>query len=476
MKRNCNNMKKILLLTMALGFAGASPLLAVGPTVDVYITGSTAFRANVYTACQKLFNPAQSGTSSTYFADAAHGGANSGFSSKTASWVMTGTPISALTNLNGDTLVIHGLFTGSIQGIQTTEGNTKLAWAQPHGTAGGNADTYVTNSPTIGFSDASSTSVPYPVTDNTAEETVCIQPFVMCKSTCSNSIMSSINNVTWDQLYYGIPVGRIPASAWTYKSADSSNFVYLVQRTADSGTRRCETSQESYLFTDTVGVYIWDATNQLYYSPTNTTPLVTAGQGSTSTATNVQVVGTEGPGNNGANLGWGPGYIGGGDIATELGYNNSNNQAIAFLSMGDSRTIVSTTNWSQVISYDGLWPTAAGAGITTGTGTTNDYSPITDGFYPCWGYEVLVHLIDPTADSARDQDINSTQLGSQTQPGSFLGVFNAQTFINGGSPITGSIENEIELSKTVAPAYATAIRWNEMKSNRSAVGGVISPF
>ena len=36
---------------------------------------------------------------------------------------MTGTPISALTNLNPgvNTLTIHGLFTGSIQGMQTAE-------------------------------------------------------------------------------------------------------------------------------------------------------------------------------------------------------------------------------------------------------------------------------------------------------------------------------------------------------------------
>ncbi len=475
MKRNRNNMKKLLLLTMALGFAGASPLLAAGTTVDVYITGSTAFRANVYTACQKLFNPAQSGISSTYFADAAHGGANSGFSSKTASWVMTGTPVSTLTNLNGDTLVIHGNFTGSTQGLQTTEQSTLLTWAQPIGTQGGNATVYVTNSPTIGFSDASGAASPYTASGNYAEENVCVQPFVIAKSISTSSAMTNINNLTWEQFEYGIPNGQIPLSAWTYNAADSSNFVYLIQRTKDSGTRRCETAQEYYEFNDPVGVYIWDATNNDFYSPSNTTPLVWGLNGSTSGATNLQVIGSEGPGNGGANLNWGAGYIGGGDIATELGYNNSNNQAIAYLSMGDSRTITST-NWSQVISYDGLWPTAAGAGITSGTGTTNDYSPITKGFYPCWGYEVLVHIIDPTQDPAADQDITKTQLGSQTQPGSFLGVFNAQTLINGGSPIVGSIENEIELSKTVGPAYATGIRLNEMLSNRSVVGGVISPF
>ncbi len=46
-------MKKTLLLTLAAGLVGATPLLAS----DLYITGSTAFRANVHDACTKLFSP-----------------------------------------------------------------------------------------------------------------------------------------------------------------------------------------------------------------------------------------------------------------------------------------------------------------------------------------------------------------------------------------------------------------------------------
>ncbi len=460
-------MKKTLLLTLAFGLAGALPLMA--STVDVYITGSTAFRANVYNACQKLFNPAQSGTSSTYFANAANGGANSGFSAKTASWCMTGTPITGLTNLQGTTLVIHGNFTGSTQGIETTENSTPLLWADAHGTQGGNADTYSTNSPTIGFSDASGTASPYTASGNSVEENVCVQPFVIAKSVLGGA-MTNINNVSWEQFEYGIPVGRMPVSAWTANVNDSSNFVYLIQRTKDSGTRRCETAGQYYQFNDTVGVYIWDATNNFFYVPTPSNPLVWATAGSSNA--NVAVVGTEGAGYNNANLNWGPGYIGGGDIATELGINNSNNQAIAYLSISDSKTIVSTTNWSQVISFNGLWPTAAGIGIHNNTGT-NDFSPITSGYYPCWGLEVLVHLVDPSLDPLGDQDITETELGSQTLPGSFMGVFNAQTLINGGSPLAGSIENEIEVSK---PSGATGIRLSDMHSNRSAVGGTIAPF
>jgi len=32
---------------------------------------------------------------------------------------MTGTPITGITNISGNTLIVHALFTGSIQGIQT---------------------------------------------------------------------------------------------------------------------------------------------------------------------------------------------------------------------------------------------------------------------------------------------------------------------------------------------------------------------
>jgi len=106
-------MNKKLLLSMAIGLAGASSLMAAN--VDVYITGSTAFRANVYLACQRLFTTGV-GTP-VYYGDGAHGGSGSTFNSGTASWAMTGTPVSTLTNLAGNTLTVHGLFTGSIQGL-----------------------------------------------------------------------------------------------------------------------------------------------------------------------------------------------------------------------------------------------------------------------------------------------------------------------------------------------------------------------
>jgi hypothetical protein len=450
-------MKKTLLLTLALGLAGASSLVA--GNVDVYITGATAFRANVYTACTKLYSVAPN----IYYGNTAHGGADVGpYSSSTAAWVMTGTPITGLTNISGNTLIIHGLFTGSVQGLQTVEQSTKLVFPAASGAAGGLCNAYVTNSPTIGFSDASGTATPYPATGNYVEEQVAIQPFVVVKSTATVGAVTNINNVTWEQLKYGIPQGRIPLAAWTGKTADTNTFVYVMERTKDSGTRRNETAGDYFQYADTVGIYIYDFAGNFWYVPS-----VLAA--SSPAASPNGVVGAAGFNN--VNLNWGYGYVGGGDIKTSLGNANAANQAIAYLSIADAKSVVAgaANNWSQVIAFNGLWPTAAGAGIKGNVGV-NDYSPITLGYYPCWGLEVLVHPTNPGLIS--DQDITQTQLGDQTTPGSFMGVFNAQTLINGGLPLGGSIENEIELSK---PNGATAIRLNEMYNSRASVGGTISP-
>ena len=124
-----------------------------------------------------------------------------------------------------------------------------------------------------------------------------------------------------------------------------------------------------------------------------------------------------------------------------------------------------------MISYNGVWPTAAGPGISGNTGT-NDFSPISLGLYPFWAYEVIDYPnVDPSGLSS-DQNLTAAQLGTQATPGTILGVLNAQTTINGGSPLQGSIENEIQLSKS---AGATAIRLSDMISSRQSVGGTITP-
>ena len=90
----------------------------------------------------------------------------------------------------------------------------------------------------------------------------------MVKSTATVGAVTNISNVTWEQLEYGIPQGRIPLASWTGKITDTNTFVYLMQRTKDSGTRRCETAGEYYQYTDPVGIYMYDYTNNFFYTPT----------------------------------------------------------------------------------------------------------------------------------------------------------------------------------------------------------------
>ena len=202
-------------------------------------------------------------------------------------------------------------------------------------------------------------------------------------------------------------------------------------------------------------------TNKVFYKATGTINSTSGG------SNNVAVIGVVGAaGNGGANLIWGPGYVGGGDIANVLKDTSANNLSIAMLSIGDSKAITGV-NWSQVVPFNGLWPTAQGPAIAGAT--TNDYSTITLGMYPLWGFEVLVYpLVDPSGLHS-DQNLTASQLGDQNTAGTLLGILDNQT---NGTPITGSIQALIESSKS---SGATAIRNSEMHTTRPVVGGPIFP-
>jgi len=439
-------MKKTLFLTLAAGLASTMSLMA---NSDLYIVGATAFRQNVHDACAKLF------TTKTEFTGTVATGGDSKTGSSAAQWTMTGPPIAGISAISG-TLTIHALFTGSIQGIQTVEQSTKLLFLD----AAGNK---MTNTPTIAFSDASSLSTTYPVDGTTYnEEQVAVQPFVMVKAVPVNNGLVNISNVTWEQLKYAIAAGRIPLSAWTTKAADHSTYVYLLERTKDSGTRRTQLAQEGLAFNASAVIYNYDSTNNVFYHAVNTVPGAFGGAG-------IGVVGAAGNGN--ANLNWGSGYVGGGDMRTALGYNNAANMSIAYMSFADAKAIsgsAGANNWTQVLPFNGMWPTAAGAGIAGNTGT-NDFSPICEGVYPCWGYEVVIYpLVNPSSLNS-DQNLTVSQLGDQNTPGTILGVLDSQ---GAGVPLVGSLQNEIELSK---PTGATAIRISDMVSGRTSVGGTITP-
>ena len=432
-------MKKTLLLTLAIGAASAMQMMAS----DLYITGSTAFRANVYNACTKLYD--NGAPANVVYGTSATGG-NSPQSpvANNYQWTMTGTVSNTISAMGQTTLTIHALFTGSVQGVQTVEQSTKLIFLDATGNA-------ITNTPTIAFTDVSSTSTPYPASGNFSEEKICVQPFVMCKSV---ALSSAVTNVTWDALRSAIQPGRIPLSVWSHNTNDRSSFVYLVQRTKDSGTRRTELAEVQFTFNQSASIYLFDnVTNNAFWKPSSSSTVIVGAAG-----------------NNNANLNWGSGYVGGGDVKTELAYNFAGNQALAILSIADAKGITGV-NWSQVMPFNSTWPTAAASGLSGNTGT-NDYSPVSDGQYPLWAYEVVVYpTVDPSSIST-DQNLTASQLGNQSTAGTILGVLDYVNQVAPFTPLIGSIENEIENSKV---GGATAVRLKDMTASRSSVGGTITP-
>jgi hypothetical protein len=445
-------MKKTLLITL-LGALSASQLMAV----DLFVTGSTAFRTQVYNACSKLY----SGTPTiTYDTTGAIGGDGTSSSSNPV-WTMTGTASSSVSALSSGTLVIHGNFTGSVQGCETVENKVGIVFLTAPGTP---TYTYMTNTPTIAFSDVSSLSTPYPAKGSWSEEQVAVQPFVFVKSASTDPRMNSVTNITWEEIKSMHTLGNLPLSEWTGNPNDYNTNVYILNRTKDSGTRRTTFAYVNDAFSATINTYNYDQTNHVFYDPTGD---ALGARGESAYA----VIGSF-AGFNNANLQWGPGYIAGGDIKNALGVTDSQNLSIGYLSLSDAKAILSGTanQWSQVISLNGAWPTAAGLGIHGNNGT-NDFTPICAGFYGLWSYEVVVYPnVNPSSLSS-DQNLTAAQLGNQTTTGTILGVLDK---VNTQTPISGSLDFEIQSSKTGSPG-ATAIRLLDMVSSRTAVGGPIAP-
>jgi hypothetical protein len=412
------------LLAALGGVLAASSVTAAN--YDLYITGSTAFRPNVFAACSKIFDGGTPAAQINSAGQAPGSGDNN--------WAMSG-PCAVAGIGSGDTLTIHGLFTGSVQGFHSLKNNDLLGFV---GSA--TASTIVSNYATIAFSDVNSKYTIAPLGSGFSEANVAIQPFVFVKSTAPTGV-SKIQNITFQQIQSMIASGIAPLSYFTGDYADDYHTnVYLLHRSLDSGTR-VDTMQETKS-SGTVAINYWDAPTGTFITATNRGPAL-----------------------------YGAGYVGGGDLRTALQGGDPNNQSISYLSFADARTI-STPNWSNILKYNGLYPIANWTPNVTAPGmsggaTTNDFSPVSTGQYSFWAFEVLAYPKSTQWSSQSGQNLNySTQLTPLLNR--LLGKYT-------GAALNGSIDYEIELSKTVAPAYATAVRLADRDVDRSSVGGTIAP-
>jgi len=412
------------LLAALGGVLAASSVTAAN--YDLYITGSTAFRPNVFSACSKIFDggvPAAQINSS---------GGTPG--SGDNNWAMSG-PCAVAGITSPDTLTIHGFFTGSVQGFHALKNNDLLGFV-----GSSTSSTIVSNYATIAFSDVNSKYTIAPVGGGFNEANVAIQPFVFVKSTAPTGV-SKIQNITFQQIQSMITSGMAPLSYFTGDYAhDYGTNVYLLHRSLDSGTR-VDSMQETKS-SGTVAINYWDAPTGTFITATNRGPAL-----------------------------YGPGYVGGSDLRTALQGGDPRNQSISYLSFADARTILSSTNWSNITKYNGFYPVAnwtpnVNAPGMAGGAATNDFSPVSTGQYSFWAFEVLAYPKSTQWSSQLGQNLNYT---TQLTPllNRLLGTYS-------GTALNGSIDYEIELSKTVTP-YATAVRLNDGDVWRSSVGGTIAP-
>jgi len=451
-------MKKTLLLTLLAGLVSASSVKAT----ELFITGSTAFRANVHDACLKMFQPG--GTPTFNEIDDTNSICGDGNSTGNGAqcWVMSGQPTNALTKVT-DTLVIHAAFTGSLQGsYAVANSDTTIKWLTTN-------NTVITHSPTIAFSDVqTSSSLWATLPANYAEDTVAIQPFCIMKSKSSGTglaEMNNITNVTWEQIKGLLNNGFLPLSFWTGLDTDTNKPIYMVNRTLDSGTRRAIGANMDYSWANGIPVYIYNnGTNAGKFTWVSYT---------TSTPGDTNNILTSGGVTNANNFGiWGPGCVGGGDVRSQLALSDVANTAIGYLSFADAQKswgLSSGPYWQGLCSFEGTYPTL----YPPTASQTNDFTPVIQGQYPYWAEEVVLY---PTTDTQLevpgDQLISQAQLGKKSPTGStdgsILALLDHQS--GGTNIIPGSLEYEIT-NATVT----TAIPLYKMRVTHNNVSSLITP-
>lgn len=402
-------MKKLLTIS-ALTLLGAGSMFAAS---DIYITGSTAFRANCFDACKLLYDGGDAASKN-------NGTAGTPQNSDTR-WTMTGT-MNALFPGSG-TVTIHGNFTGSAQGMHAMANKDLLVFLK---NAAQGDTVLVTNAATCAFSDVASKATIAPLDGNLFfEKPVCVLPFVYCKAKVTSGV-STVTNITFQQTTDFLPNGQAPLSFFTGNPADADTTVYNVIRSLDSGTR-CFSTAEARLV-GTPNVYYFDETGAGGYSIAST--------------------------NMGPAL-YGPGYVGGGDVKRVLNENFANNQAIGCLGLSDA-VGVGGVPYGNILAYDGVFPIKGE--ISGATPATNDFAPITTGQYSLWSFEVLAYPQNAQFGTYTDQNITYTLLS------------NILNKLGGAGP--GSIDETIRLSQATG---ATAVRLGDMLVDRLSVGGAISP-
>jgi hypothetical protein len=403
-------MKKILTIAVLGGLFAASTLQA---QVNIYIAGSTAFRANVFRAVSAAFD----------------GGAPT---TKVPSNAGTGTGIYTLqgtmTPLYGSqTVTVYASFNGSVQGLEDLLNNTSITFSNLNGSV-------LSTVPTITFSDVdkvSTLAASAPVT----ETHVAILPFVYCRNYFTPT---TVTNITGHQLSSLWPNGVLKLSFFTGNTNDDTGVMYVTGRNADSGSRVCGQSDAGFTGAPVFYGFNTTAPNTWAVMNQNLSPAI-----------------------------YGFGYSSGGNEAIALTNQLAGGPCVGYLGLNDALTVAGDASTGSgaknngggncsIIAYDGFLPfngySISTSGAPTQVPAQPDFTPIIKGQYSLWSYECMEMLNTHTSDSTYQYYTNMVS-----------GIDNdiLQSEVNNGN------------NSTYGPV--TAIRLSEMKVSRSSVGGAITP-
>ena len=371
------------LVTSASASSTVTPFGTSTTYTEVFITGSTAFRAFVFNAVTAVNTGTNTGAlfDSAPTVKAKGGGAASISTSQYIAYGnIGGSPYLLNFDLTGSEAGLAAVYNASAGTSQTVTypvagplftGTANLAGTpNPSGFVDPTSSSYpgtVTASADLAFADTSAAVSLNPTQNGTLTDfgIVAVIPFLWAKgyNSSPDSSWSDLANVSIPQLSYEL-TGAKKASYFTGKTADTDK-VYLIGRNKGSGTR------VNTFLTLNYGL----AKPIVQYAPANSTYNSTVLTISSATPTTISTIGLDTVANDG--------FDSGGGVATTLEYDNKNSSLI-------------TLGYIGLPDFLGTQTSAFPPTALTLDGVAENDGTILNGQYAFWGHEHLYGQASPS--------------------------------------------------------------------------------
>jgi hypothetical protein len=444
-------------LTLALGAAvtaqaATTTTTQIAPTTTdaVYISGSTAFRGQVYQGLKDLGLTPQ--------ADDASGNNQFTFTGQPNANVIgpaSQFPLPAGLVAAGTTVTVYCSFDGSAQGVANCTTPSRLNFFENVGGFGGGGvyanGAFFAHASDIAFSDVqqASTVSTAPtlreIISADAETTanppgpgtgIAVQPFLWGGNAAAKA--AGIANINRNDIDILLNTGNVPLAMFdgvpTHDGGTAATEVVLTGRDNSSGTRITAELLEG-----------WNPVTQIDQWEINSSTSDPATLAAGFQFADIGVSGADSP------LGSG-GYSSGGKVADALEYPGTSNPAIGYLSWNDAKTLpiatANTTGWTTspadgtILSYQGVNPVSSlGAQFPV-----YNINLVINGQWPFWAYEHLYEGVNVTSGGYVDADFGpglveavgyeiSIQVAATPQTAVLIGAMNVNRGTTDGTPL-----------------------------------------